>query len=615
MSTPQGNKYVNVRRPLLCLVVIVLILFAAFFLSYIFSPLEKLLLWSRQFESWHLEELTMAGVVLMIVLALSYWRTVRELGILEENKKFFRSIAETASDAIVSVNTQGEIVFWNPAAEKIFGYSIREAVGKSISMIIPERFQETEKDVLNRVLSQGKENMEGKVMELVGLGKDGREFPIELSLASQRRKEELFFTVILRDITERKKTEEQIKHMAYHDTLTGLPNRRLFNDRLNMELSRAQRNRQKLVVLLLDLDNFKKINDAFGHELGDKLLQNIGDRLEKSLRKTDTIARMGGDEFVLVLPEINSKKDMNKTAQKVLEIVREPVFIGQHRFLITTSIGISVYPEDGEEANLLIRNADIALYRAKEKGRNNFLYYRRGYLSKLPVTEGQVTGGDSREELIEKIKHLYTQVIEMEKTESRKLRGDIKSLQELLEGIMYVLARTTAVKDPYIADHQRAVAQLTCRIATRMNLSEEKIKGLRFAAMLHDIGKINIPSEIINKPEVLTREEFSIITTHPWVSYEILREVEFPWPIADIILQHHERMDGSGYPQGLENGEILLEARILAVADVVEAMFSNRAHRPGHNTEEILKHLSRNKGRLYDPEVVDAYIDVLSEKR
>ncbi len=170
-------------------------------------------------------------------------------------------------------------------------------------------------------------------------------------------------------------SERERKRMAYHDDLTGLPNRRLFNDRLTLGLAHAQRNRQKLAVMLLDLDNFKEVNDTLGHSMGDKLLQAVGDRLTSLLRKGDTVARMGGDEFMLLLPGITRLEDAAKTARKTLEAFRRPVEFDSHKFRITTSIGIALYPDDGEDSDTLVKNADIAMYRAKGEGRDNYQCY------------------------------------------------------------------------------------------------------------------------------------------------------------------------------------------------------------------------------------------------
>jgi putative nucleotidyltransferase with HDIG domain len=171
------------------------------------------------------------------------------------------------------------------------------------------------------------------------------------------------------------------------------------------------------------------------------------------------------------------------------------------------------------------------------------------------------------------------------------------------------------VKDPYTAGHQRRVTDLARAIATEMGLKKNQIEGIRTAGVIHDIGKIIVPSEILTKPSQLTEAEFEIIKTHPKVGYDILRDKEFPWPIAQIVYQHHERMDGSGYPLGISGPEILMEARVLAVADVVEAMASHRPYRPALGLDKALEEISKGKGQLYDPEVVDACLKIFKEKR
>ena len=174
---------------------------------------------------------------------------------------------------------------------------------------------------------------------------------------------------------ERKRTEETIKELAYKDEVTGLPNRRVFNDRLVLEMTHADRNRQKLAVMMLDLDHFKRVNDRLGHSMGDKLLQAVANRLTTILRKSDTVARLGGDEFMLLLPEMNQLEIERKLAVRVMEVFRKPFVLDSHEFHITTSLGIVVYPDDGEDADSLVKNADIAMYRVKKEGRNNYQRY------------------------------------------------------------------------------------------------------------------------------------------------------------------------------------------------------------------------------------------------
>jgi PAS domain S-box-containing protein len=195
------------------------------------------------------------------------------------------------------------------------------------------------------------------------------------------------------------------------------------------------------------------------------------------------------------------------------------------------------------------------------------------------------------------------------------LRQSHTQLQRTLEGTVNVLVSAIEMRDPYTAGHQRRVTQLTCAIAEEMDLSQERIEGLRMAGLIHDIGKITVPAEILSKPSQLTELEFGLIKMHPQIGYDVLKEMDFPWPVAQIVLQHHERMDGSGYPQGLSGEDILLEARILGVADVVEAMASHRPYRPALGVDKALEEISQNRGVLYDPEVVDACLKLFTEKK
>ncbi|HPB59552.1 MAG TPA: HD domain-containing protein [Candidatus Saccharicenans sp.] len=196
----------------------------------------------------------------------------------------------------------------------------------------------------------------------------------------------------------------------------------------------------------------------------------------------------------------------------------------------------------------------------------------------------------------------------------QELRESWAKLRRALKGTIQAISTTIERRDPYTAGHQRRVAQLAEAIAREMNLPEVKIEGIRFAAQIHDIGKLYVPAEILSKPTKLTDLEYTIIKTHPQAGYEILKNIEFPWPIADIVLQHHERLNCSGYPAGLKDGEILLEARILAIAGVVEAMSSHRPYRPSFGIDKALEEIRLNNGLLYEPEAVTACQRLFLEK-
>jgi len=177
------------------------------------------------------------------------------------------------------------------------------------------------------------------------------------------------------ELTERKRAEGTIRRLAYHDALTGLPNRALFNDRLGVALAQARRRQQGLAVMLLDLDHFKNVNDELGHTAGDQLLQAVGERLKSLIRESDMVCRMGGDEFLLLLPGMAKVEYAGAAAARILELIRKPFVLEEQRLRITTSLGIAIYPDDGEDADTLIKNADAAMYRAKEEGRDNYQRY------------------------------------------------------------------------------------------------------------------------------------------------------------------------------------------------------------------------------------------------
>jgi len=187
-------------------------------------------------------------------------------------------------------------------------------------------------------------------------------------------------------------------------------------------------------------------------------------------------------------------------------------------------------------------------------------------------------------------------------------------LKDALEGVIQVMTRTVETRDPYTAGHQQRVCKLSVAIAEAMHLTRDRIEGIRMAGMVHDLGKISVPAEILSKPGKLTEIEFSLIKTHPVAGYNIIADIEFPWPLARMVLEHHEKFNGTGYPQGLSGEDILLEARVLCVADVVEAMASHRPYRSALGVDLALEEISRNRGVLYDPLVVDACLKLFKQE-
>ncbi|MGZ3593516.1 MAG: diguanylate cyclase domain-containing protein [Syntrophales bacterium] len=290
---------------------------------------------------------------------------------IRESEQKYRTIIENIEDGYHELDFSGNIVFFNDALLKMLGYSRDEFARMNYRKLTDEETARQMSQVCDEVYKTGKPS---RGIEIEVMRKDGttRVVEISVSLILDAKGQEVGFRNLIRDVTERKKTEETIRRLAYHDPLTGLPNRLLFTDRLNMAITRAKRNRQYLAVMMLDLDYFKDINDTLGHHMGDRLLQAVGSRLTELLRKGDTIARMGGDEFLILLPEINNVGVTTTIAQKIVESFQSPFIIDDRKLQITTSIGIAIYPDVSDDVETLIKNADIAMYRAKGSGRNNY---------------------------------------------------------------------------------------------------------------------------------------------------------------------------------------------------------------------------------------------------
>lgn len=205
--------------------------------------------------------------------------------------------------------------------------------------------------------------------------RDGSCVPVEVTTARTIWQGKQVELAIVRDITDRKKAEDEIQQLAYYDTLTGLPNRSLLQDRLGQSIVQAVRDNRKVAIMCLDLDRFKSINDTLGHVAGDSLLATVAERLTECVWETDTVARIGGDEFVIIISAIEHAEDLNKIAEKILAAISKPLALNGQEIFITASIGIAIYPEDGTDVQGLLKNADLAMYKAKDQGRDTFQYF------------------------------------------------------------------------------------------------------------------------------------------------------------------------------------------------------------------------------------------------
>jgi len=306
---------------------------------------------------------------------------------LKRSEQLHRYLINSSLDLIYTLDHAGRFTFVNDAASTMLGYSKQELIGKHYSTIIHMEDLAKAENLFNERRT-GKRSTRGMEIRLkhnkrgLPLGTTHPFIVTEFSAmgmydTGDREQSRFMGTYgVVRDITDRKKIEEAIAFQAYHDLLTGLPNRLLLLDRIAQAISQAKRGNSQVAVMFLDLDNFKFVNDSLGHFAGDKLLQAIASRLKSCLRGVDTSARLGGDEFVLLLPQINGEADAAMIAEKILSVFQEKFVIGEHEVFASLSIGIGLFPNDGETAETLIKNADAAMYHAKNMGRNNYKFYR-----------------------------------------------------------------------------------------------------------------------------------------------------------------------------------------------------------------------------------------------
>ncbi|MBX6420449.1 MAG: EAL domain-containing protein [Nevskia sp.] len=297
------------------------------------------------------------------------------------------SILDNLPFSVISTDPSGIIVSANPAAEHLLGYNRHELVGRSVLILhdreeLRRRAQElllargaavsADFQVIVAASSRGADEREWTYVR-----KDGKRVPVNIAMTAMRDESGQVngYLKVAYDITQRKEAETLIRHIAHHDALTGLPNRALLMDRLDMAIHQARRHGQHLAVLMLDLDHFKRINDTLGHLVGDRLLLGLAQRMQSALREVDTLARLGGDEFVVVLTEVERRESVVPAFDRLMQAITAPLTVDGHELAVTASIGAALYPEDGDDATALIKNADTAMYQAKAAGRNGVRWF------------------------------------------------------------------------------------------------------------------------------------------------------------------------------------------------------------------------------------------------
>lgn len=367
----------------------------------------------------------------------------------------------------------------------------------------------------------------------------------------------------------------RLSEVARTDSLTGLLNRRGFEERLEEELQRASRNGGSVSLVVGDLDHFKLVNDRFGHHVGDDALRRFSELVAESKRVIDGAGRIGGEEFALVLPDTDSA-GAHVLSERLRRRVRDALL--DYGLPLSVSLGIATYPRHGQSGDELLRRADQAMYLAKRLGRDRSVIYS----SEL------------------------SQTMEIEPIE---LAGKLEHVPAVL-----ILAETLDLRDTGTALHSQTVGRYAEMIAQALGLEEERVERIRLAGLLHDIGKIGLPDPILRKPGRLDPSEWEEIRKHPELGARILAGANLD-DISIWVLAHHERPDGTGYPMGLSDDEIPLEAKILSVADAFEAMTAERVYSPPMPVPVAIRELQLHAGSQFDAEIVETFVAQLAADR
>ena len=625
----------------------------------------------------------------------------------EASDELIRAIATSAQDAIVLMDSEGRISFWNPSAEKIFGFARDEALGRELhSLLAPERYKARYRNGVTKFRQIGQGPVVGQTFEIVARRKDGTEFPVEVSVSAIKLEHKWNAIGIVRDVTERKRAQEALKkseanlreaqqiaavgswewdlatdthfwseeesRILGRDPSLPAPNlkeflafvhpedRKKVEDDANATFKTGTPFQTEYRIIRTDGEERnvesrgKRFDDADGKPI--RLAGTIHDiterkQAEQALAQTNralrTVSR--GDEVLVhatseeellhemcrVLVDVGGyvmawigfpEHDEAKTIRPVARAGRDDGYLEAVRVSwADTERGRGMTGTAIRTGEPQV-NQDFATNPRMAPWRDDAL--KRGYASSVALPLKDISGvigvltiyaampdaftGDELRLLVELAGDLSYGIGALRTRAEREKAA--QQLQKSMQAIIEALASTVEVRDPYTAGHQRGVAKLAAAIGHEMGLPERDIEGIFLAGLVHDIGKINVPAEILSKPGKLTKIQFDLIKTHAQAGYDIVKGVDFPWPVAQMILQHHERLDGSGYPQGLTSDAILAGAKILAVADVVEAMTAHRPYRAALGLDAALAEIERGKGTIYDTAAADACINLFRNK-
>lgn len=578
-------------------------------------------------------------------------RTKKEL---KESEKKYKNLVEETPLGLLNIGITGKIIYLNKRLEEISGYSREEIVGKNVFKLglFSNEMLKILKERLKVRLRGGSIHQRREVPFKC---KNGKWIWIEIT-AKLIKKWGIpaNFRVTAQDITDRKKAEEELRDSeerlkilfdyapdAYYisDVKGKFIDGNKAAERLLGYKKEELIGKSFLKLKLLSISDIPKaakllVKNLRGQPTGsDEFVLNRKDNSKVIVEISTYPVKIKGRTLALgIARDITERKKaeeiLRKSQQEFASIFhnnpealvylddKDTVLDINSRF--SKLFGYNLEEIEGKNINCEIIHPLDKIEEAKRltkkaiKGYINYDTIRKKKDKTLfPVSisgSSVLIDGKTKGRII-----LYQDITQRKQAEQQVKQG-YEKLQKTMEATINTISKIIEARDPYTAGHQMNVSKLATAVAKEIEFSSDSIEGIRIASLVHDIGKISLPAEILSKPSKLNEMEFSLIKNHPKTGYDILKTIDFPWPVARIVLQHHERLDGSGYPQGLKGKKILLEAKIIGVADVVEAMSSHRPYRPSLGNDKALEEISQNKGTLYDPKVVDACLKLFKEK-
>jgi len=495
-------------------------------------------------RKWHPDEeafITTAATIVSQVLAIQERRK------LDEENALFVSIFESSSDLIALLDADFSLVYMNQQGKNLIGWDDQDVQGMGIRELYPDRISPSIfETALPTAFANGIWSGESMLIH-----EAGREIPVNQVIMCHKNENGVaqYYSTIITDTSDLVTYKEQAEFSSGHDSLTGLFNRSFFDKELN---HRETKGGAPITILSADVDGLRLINESFGHEQGNEVLKASAQILKESLRETDIIARVGGDEFAILLP--NTEEETAKLIQKRIESTTESFNRSHPNLPISISIGMAHAQETDHSLEELFQESENAMMR-------------------------------------------------------QKLHKGTSVRSHIIETLMTALGE----RDFITQGHAIRLSELCERLAGRIELSQSQIDTLKLLAQVHDLGKVGIPDQILFKKGPLTKEEWEIMRLHPEKGYRIASASPDLSGIADFILKHHEKWDGTGYPLGLAGEAIPLECRILAIADAFDAMTSDRPYRDALSAEVAIKEIKRSSGSQFDPDLVEVFLELMKE--